>query len=422
MRHNISSSDTQGDTVTTSTSTAPAARAHFTPFLTLAEKLMYAEELHRSSLLPKGFNGNRANTFYAVEYGEATGLHPLAIMQGLTIIYNKPSANAGLIAALVRKAGHKLRVSYDKTTRSATCTITRADDPEPFTVVWDLGLALQAGLVDAVNSETGQVMARDKDNKPTPWEKYTRSVLKARALTECAREACQEALFGIMYTPEELGAAIDEHGNAVAVPETAGAGAAPAPVVSAFKAQDGADLAHAAETSASVSMVVECAEVAGQLGADITAPDTGLTEKLHLFLLRTATLKAHDADTALDIYRGAASAGLLDEVIPGMEGADTQTLREYITAAGLSLRASRRVPYPLAVKAAADAAAAAQAAEEVAEAAAEATSDQTPEGEPDAAPGSGHPDAEEIPGGDTDGDTDDGDYDGGRDPLSPESV
>ena len=41
-------------------------------------------------------------------------------------------------------------------------------------------------------------------------------MLKARAITQCARDACEEALFGLHYTPEELGAEVDEDGVVVA--------------------------------------------------------------------------------------------------------------------------------------------------------------------------------------------------------------
>ena len=38
-------------------------------------------------------------------------------------------------------------------------------------------------------------------------------MLKARAITEVSRDACSEALFGVIYTAEELGAEhVDEDG------------------------------------------------------------------------------------------------------------------------------------------------------------------------------------------------------------------
>ena len=48
------------------------------------------------------------------------------------------------------------------------------------------------------------------------WKKYPASMLKSRAITQCARDACEEALYGLHYTPEELGAEVDEDGVVVA--------------------------------------------------------------------------------------------------------------------------------------------------------------------------------------------------------------
>jgi hypothetical protein len=91
-----------------------------------------------------------------------------------------------MIAGLVRRAGHVLRVQGDDT--RAVCEIVRADDPDfTFTAVWDMARATRAGLAGK------QV-----------WKSYPAAMLKARAITEAARDACPEALLGIAYTPEEL--------------------------------------------------------------------------------------------------------------------------------------------------------------------------------------------------------------------------
>lgn len=89
----------------------------------------------------------------------------------------------------MRRAGHKLRVHWDATKMRATAEIIRADDPEfMFTATWDMDRARSAGL-------TGKGV----------WKQYPDAMLKARAITEVARDACPEALFGVAYTPEELG-------------------------------------------------------------------------------------------------------------------------------------------------------------------------------------------------------------------------
>src|SRR5262249_14267411 len=67
------------------------------------------------------------------------------------------------------------------------------DDPGfTYSATWDMARAKQADLLGKAN-----------------WRRYPAAMLKARAISECARDACQEVLIGIRYTPDELGAADD---------------------------------------------------------------------------------------------------------------------------------------------------------------------------------------------------------------------
>lgn len=169
----------------------------FRPRNSVTAKLTYARALADSGLLPKAYRGQPANVLYAVEFGEMLGLAPMAAITGVHIIEGKPSASSALISALVRRAGHRLRVTGDDT--KATASITRVDDPDfQFISTWTMDRAKQAGL-------TGKDV----------WRKYPAAMLKARAITEAARDACEEALSGMHYTPEELGADVDEEGTPV---------------------------------------------------------------------------------------------------------------------------------------------------------------------------------------------------------------
>jgi len=167
-------------------------------------KLQYAHELAASGLLPSAYRRQPANVLWAVEYGEMLGLPPIAAMTGVHVIEGKPTASAGLISALVRRAGHKLRVQGDG--KSATCQIVRADDPDfTFEVTW----TLKRNADNNPSAEEAGLL-----NKNT-WKNYPASMLKSRAITQCARDACEEALFGLHYTPEELGEEVDEDGAVV---------------------------------------------------------------------------------------------------------------------------------------------------------------------------------------------------------------
>jgi hypothetical protein len=171
-------------------------------------KLQYARALAESGLLPSSYRKNPANVLWAMDYGDMLGLAPMATMTGVHVIEGKPTASAGLISALVRQAGHKLRVDGDN--KSATCVITRSDDPKPFSVTWTL-------KKDGSNPSAEEAKLL---SKPV-WQQYPASMLKSRAITQCARDACEEVLFGLHYTPEELGANVDEDGGIVDEPPAA---------------------------------------------------------------------------------------------------------------------------------------------------------------------------------------------------------
>ena len=149
-------------------------------------RMEYSRALAASSLLPKQYQKQPANVLVALEYGAALGLSPMAAIQGVHVVEGKPTASAQLIGALVRNAGHRLRVTgNDKT---ATATIVRRDDPEfEFTATWTIDRAKAAGL-------TGKGV----------WKQYPAAMLKARAITEVARDACPDVLAGVAYTEEEL--------------------------------------------------------------------------------------------------------------------------------------------------------------------------------------------------------------------------
>ena len=152
----------------------------------LPDRLQYAEALAASNLLPSSYRQNPANVLLAIELGSALGIPPIQAINGIHVIEGKPTASADLIASLVRKAGHKLRITGDDT--AATATLIRADDPEfPFEVTWTIKRAQAAGL-------TGKGV----------WKAYPAAMLKARAITEVARAGASDALYGVIYTSEEL--------------------------------------------------------------------------------------------------------------------------------------------------------------------------------------------------------------------------
>lgn len=150
-------------------------------------------------LLPRQYRDNPGGLLLACGYADALGIPRVNALTGIHLVDGKPTASADLIGALVRRAGHRLRVHGDET--YAEAQIVRADDPDfvPPPIRWDLDRARKAGLL----------------GKKGPWQTYPGAMLRARAITEAARMWASDALFGVVYTPEELGERVADDGTPI---------------------------------------------------------------------------------------------------------------------------------------------------------------------------------------------------------------
>lgn len=158
--------------------------------LTISEQKDIANLYAESTLVPEAYRNKPADIFVAVTLGQSVGISPIQSLSEINVIKGKPTMSASLIAAQVRKAGHKLRIEVDETPgkESAICTIIRRDDPDhPFVSKRDRAWAQRMGLLNNSN-----------------YIKQPATMLKKRAITDCARDACSEALCGINYTPDKM--------------------------------------------------------------------------------------------------------------------------------------------------------------------------------------------------------------------------
>jgi hypothetical protein len=155
---------------------------------TLTAQMDFAKALSSAAMLPDSYRGKPADILLAMGLGQSMGLSPAESLYRIAVIKGKPTASAELIAANVRKAGHKLRIATDDAGKRVKATIIRADDPDfPFEVIRDMAWAAQMGL--------------DKNDN---YRKQPLTMLQWRAITAVARLACPEALYGVAYTPDEM--------------------------------------------------------------------------------------------------------------------------------------------------------------------------------------------------------------------------
>jgi len=153
----------------------------------MTDRIEHAKIVAQSSLIPPEYRGKPADIVWAMDIGDALGVPYTQVMQSMVVARGKMTMSADLMGAVVRRAGHKLRLREDGD--SVTATLIRADDSDyEFTVTWDKAKAQAAGLWGSRG----------------PWQQYPRQMLRARAITEVCRQGASDALAGTVYTPEEL--------------------------------------------------------------------------------------------------------------------------------------------------------------------------------------------------------------------------
>ena len=151
------------------------------------DRLQHAQAVAQSTLIPDGYRNQPANVLWAMDLADALGVPFPQVMQTMAVMRGRMTMSADLMAAVVRRAGHKLRVREQG--MSVTAALVRQDDPDyEFTATWDEVKARQAGL-------WGQ---------RGPWTQYPTQMLRSRAITEVCRQGASDALAGTIYSPDEL--------------------------------------------------------------------------------------------------------------------------------------------------------------------------------------------------------------------------
>lgn len=153
----------------------------------------------QSGLLPKSLQKPEQVVLVMLK-GRELGIPPLQALSHINVINGKPAMSAELMLAQILKLHPKTQFKFpERTNEKCTISVKRLGfDWENFT--FTIEDAKQASLL----------------NNPS-WVKYPRAMLHARVVSEMARSLFPDAIAGISYTPEELGAVVDENGDFIEV-------------------------------------------------------------------------------------------------------------------------------------------------------------------------------------------------------------
>ena len=129
--------------------------------------------------------------------GQELGVGPFTSMTGVYIIQGRPALSANIMAAAVKRSGrYNFRVSELSDTR---CEIIFFEGGQ------------ECGRSTFTADEARKAGTKNMD-------KYPRNMLYARAISNGVRWFCPDVLGGSpVYTPEELGASVNEDGQVIDV-------------------------------------------------------------------------------------------------------------------------------------------------------------------------------------------------------------
>ncbi len=147
----------------------------------IQEMLTVAHQLARA-----GFGNQNESVCYAIiQYGAEMGIGPMQSVMGIHLMQGKFTLDATLVAAVIQRTGkYKYRI---KTLTTQLCEIEFYDGDELL----------------GVSSFSEEDRKRAGLNSGT-WKKYPKQMMRARAVTNGARNFVPECFMGPVYVPEEL--------------------------------------------------------------------------------------------------------------------------------------------------------------------------------------------------------------------------
>lgn len=160
-----------------------------------------AEIFVKSGFLPKAVNTSEKAITIALK-GRELGLPPLTAFAHIHVIEGKPTMSAELMLAQLYKHIPGFIANFTETSNSAC--IIKAKRPN--------GEWAEFAFTEADAQSAGLLM------KPV-WKQYRKAMLRARCISAMARVMGPDALMGVSYTPEELGADVTPTGDVVALPQ-----------------------------------------------------------------------------------------------------------------------------------------------------------------------------------------------------------
>jgi len=176
--------------------------------------------------------------------GREIGIPAMQAFSQINVIQGKPTVSAELMMALIYRAFPTAKIDFDKLDNDGCVIKAARPGGKQQTFSFSMDDAKAAGLTS-------------KDN----WKKYARAMLRSRAVSEMARSLFPDAIMGCSYTPEEMGATVNDQGEVISiVPEVSEPEPTAKPKVTEMAAEQSADDALKARQEKFESFMVDLSE------------------------------------------------------------------------------------------------------------------------------------------------------------------
>lgn len=168
-----------------------------TPFHELVRQ---ADTLAQSRIIPKAYQRQPADVVAAGLAGQAFGWDVMTSLRNYHVIDGTASLRPEAMLGLVRRAGHSVSVTVEPDAKGkvAVATGKRADNGDSHTVRFSTADATKANLTGKKN-----------------WQQYEEAMLQWRSVSALCRFLFPDVVLGAGYTPEEIGAEVNEIGTPI---------------------------------------------------------------------------------------------------------------------------------------------------------------------------------------------------------------
>ncbi|MDP4175438.1 MAG: hypothetical protein Q8933_15800 [Bacteroidota bacterium] len=153
--------------------------------MNLEKKKELAQIFIKSGLIPSQLN-TPEKVLVCMFKSQELGLPALEGLSGMAVINGKVTLQGNLLLALINRSNKAKKIVIDEQETYCSVTMSRRDYEFEYTFQFSLDDAKKAGLLDK------QI-----------WRQYTKTMLKWRAVSGCARVVFSDIIGGL-YTPEEI--------------------------------------------------------------------------------------------------------------------------------------------------------------------------------------------------------------------------